>query len=181
VKRGDKCFNLRENSYRVDADVVAAWEYRRYDNPKSRDYFSGTWFRTDSGNEIINWPWQHIANGVQKHDQTNHQFKKIVRVLKRLQFELIDQSVITEKLIPSYAIECCVFNLANASLSSRLDRYNQIRATIANIYNATKDEPECKDWVEVNHLKWLFRGGQGWTRQQVNKLMLDAWRHVGFE
>ena len=181
VKRGDKCFSLRENSYRVDADVTATLEHRRYNSAKVDDYYSGTAFNTDSGKRIINWPKQHIENGNAKHGRTKDQFKKIVRMLKRLQFDLIDNSVIAKKLVPSYAIECCVFNLSDASLSAVIDRYAQVRNVIIGIFAATKDDESCKEWVEVNHLKWLFRPGQPWTRDDVRELMRAAWRHVGFE
>jgi hypothetical protein len=181
INRGDKCFSLRENSYRVDADVTATLEHRRYRSAKADDYLSGTAFNTDSGKRIINWPKQHIENGNAKHARTRDQFKKIVRMLKRLQFDLIDNSVIAKKLVPSYAIECCVFNLSDASLSAVVDRYTQVRNAIIGIYAATKDDESCKEWVEVNALKWLFRPKQPWARDNVRELMLAAWRHVGFE
>jgi hypothetical protein len=181
VKRGDKCFTLRENSYRVDADVAATLEHRRYNSTRVDDYYSGAAFDTDSGKRIINWPKQHIENGNSKHARTKDQFKKIVRMLKRLQFDLIDSGAIAKKLVPSYAVECCVFNLSDASLAVPADRYTQVRSSIINIYAATKDDISCKDWVEVNHLKWLFRPSQPWTREQVRDLALAAWRHVGFE
>src|ERR1700693_1596383 len=118
MKRGDKCFSLRANTYRVDADVTATLEHRRYHSPENRArYYSGSEFVTDAGKQIINWPKQHIANGIGKHDATKRRFKKIVRILKRLQFDLIDSGVLTAKLIPSYAVECCAFNIANESLT----------------------------------------------------------------
>lgn len=181
IKRGDKCFGLRENSYRVDADVTATLEHRRYNSAQVDDYHSGTAFDTDSGARIINWPKQHIQNGNSKHARTKDQFKKIVRMLKRLQFDLIDNGAIAKKLLPSYAVECCVFNLTDASLGTPADRYDQVRSAIINIFAATKDDATCKDWVEVNHLKWLFRPSQPWTREEVRELVLAAWRYVGFK
>ena len=39
VKRGNKAFNLRENTYHVEADVVPLFEFRQY--LESGDYRAG--------------------------------------------------------------------------------------------------------------------------------------------
>jgi len=57
VTRGNKAFDIRENTYRVDADVIACFEHRRY----ARDgrYESGVELIPDRGGRVINWPEQH--------------------------------------------------------------------------------------------------------------------------
>jgi hypothetical protein len=42
VTRGKKAFDIHENSYRIDADVVPCFEYRRY--RENRTYATGTAF-----------------------------------------------------------------------------------------------------------------------------------------
>lgn len=56
VTRGNKAFDVHANSYRVDADVVPAFEYRRYTSVSA--YHEGTKFLPDNGGEVINWPTQ---------------------------------------------------------------------------------------------------------------------------
>ena len=34
---------------------------------------------------------------------------------------------------------------------------------------------------EVNELKYLFRSGQPWTRQQAYGFVAAAWNYIGFE
>lgn len=64
VKRGNKAITIVGNSSRIEADVIATFEYRRY--LKNGSYHSGTKFYPDNGGEIENWPKQHISNGITK-------------------------------------------------------------------------------------------------------------------
>jgi len=57
VRRGNKAFDLSENSYRVEADVVPLFEHRRYTS--RTNYISGVVLYPDNGPEIVNWPEQH--------------------------------------------------------------------------------------------------------------------------
>ena len=62
ARRGNKAFDVHENTYRVDADVVACFEYRRYRRDGS--YLTGTAFLPDRGSRVVNWPEQNYKNGV---------------------------------------------------------------------------------------------------------------------
>ena len=52
VTRGNKAFDIRENTYRVDADVIACFEHRRYSPDGS--YESGVQLVSDRGDPITN-------------------------------------------------------------------------------------------------------------------------------
>ena len=97
VTRGNKAFDIRKNSYRVDADVVATFEHRRYTGKKNPDgtdfYYSGTAFDTDKGVRIINWPLQNYDNGIQRNKETKRSYKRVIRVFKRLRDKMQDESV----------------------------------------------------------------------------------------
>ena len=54
VKRGNKAFNIRENTYRVEADVVPLFEFRQY--WESKHYRAGVALVTDQGRRIENYP-----------------------------------------------------------------------------------------------------------------------------
>ena len=73
VTRGDKAFDVHENTYRVDADVVPCFPYRFYQADGS--YIEGRAFLTDAGRRIINYPEQNYTNGVAKNDRTRRGFK----------------------------------------------------------------------------------------------------------
>jgi hypothetical protein len=55
-----------------------------------------------------NYPDHHIENGRKKRTNTGHQFKKVVRTIKRLQSDMIDHGIAIER-IPSFLIECLVY------------------------------------------------------------------------
>lgn len=184
--RGDKAFNVRETTLRVEADVIATFEYRRYtgvgwDGRATYVKPIGTSFYPDSGSaKIINWPQQHYDNGVAKNTSTRERFKAMVRVLKNLRNEMDDQKVAAAAPIASYLVECLVWNVPNAQFghSTYLD---ELREALRFLYHGTKTADACKDWGEVNELKYLLRGGQPWTREQVNAFILAAWSYVGFK
>lgn len=184
VKRGNKAFDIHANTYRVDADVVPSFEHRRYTGKKNYNniyyYLSGTEFQPDHGGSVINWPQQHYENGVTKNDATGNRFKYITRVLKRLRNEMADKGLIAAKPIPSYLIECLVWNVPNEGFGH--DMYtDDVRYVVAYTFNETINDEKCNEWGEVNELKYLFRSSQLWTRQQAHDFISAAWDYIGFE
>jgi hypothetical protein len=181
VSRGKKAFDLHANTYRVDADVVPTFEHRRYTvaNGSSR-YISGTELHPDGGGRIVNWPHQNYENGTAKNNATGTRFKKLVRVLKRLRDEMVAEGSTAAKPIPSYLIECLVWNVPNSAFSD--DQYAEnLRSILLHLYASTQTDAACNEWGEVNELKYLFRGGQPWTRADVNSFVVAAWTRAGFK
>lgn len=180
VSRGNKAIDLHENSYRVDADVVPTFEHRRYTVSNGiQRYLSGTELRPDSGGRIINWPHQNYANGTEKNKATGVRFKKIVRVLKRLRDEMVAEGHPAAGAMPSYLIECLVWNAPNSAFLSEEYAVN-LRQVLLHVFGATQNDAECREWGEVNKLKYLFRGGQPWTRPAVNDFVVAAYGRAGF-
>ncbi len=181
ISRGTKAIDLHENTYRVDADVVPTFEHRRYSVPNGvPTYISGTELRPDGGGRIINWPHQNYENGTAKNNATGTRFKKLVRVLKRLRDEMVDEGSATAKPIPSYLIECLVWNAPNSAFVD--DQYAaNLQSILLHLYSNTQSDAACNEWGEVNELKYLFREGQPWTRADVNSFVVAAWNRAGFK
>lgn len=184
VERGSKAFDVHATSYRVDADVVACFELRRYRKQAhlSLDRFPydlGTRFYSDTGDWIDNWPDQQYDSGVKKNNATGNRYKFIIRALKRLRNEMADNSIVAAKPIPSYLIECLVWNAPNNCFGNPR-YYDDMRAVITSVWNGTRTDEACHEWGEVNELKYLFRLSQPWTRAGANAFLEAAWRHVGF-
>ncbi len=178
VTRGKKAFDVHKNSYRVDADAIACFEYRRYQEDGT--YITGTSFIPDGGKMIINWPQQNYDNGVTKNGETGERFKAVVRVLKHLRYKMADEGYTQADAIPSFLIECLVWNVPNAGFNH--DTYTaDIRYTLAHLFNDTRKDDDCKEWGEINELKYLFRSTQPWTREQAHKFLSTAWDYIGFE
>jgi len=177
IKRGNKAFDVHETSYHVEADVAPFFEHRRYQT--NGIPLKGVELRTDKGNSrVINWPEQHYENGVRKNTQTGMRFKSIVRVLKALSNEMLEANIKAGD-IPSFLVECVVWNVPNENLQN-YDYTANVRDALIFLYNNTKTEEPCKEWVEVSELKYLFRPSQKWTRDQLNTFTVSAWNYLGF-
>jgi predicted nucleotidyltransferase len=181
VTRGNKAFDVHANTYRIDADVVPAFEHRRFHGtPQSNWFYSGTELHPDDGGSITNWPRQNYDNGVEKNEATGRRFKAVVRILKRLRNEMADEGYDAAEPIPSYLIECLVWNVPNDGLGHDTLTAD-VRHALAHLWNETRTDESCKEWGEVNELKYLFRPSQPWTRSAVNTFLQAAWDYIGFE
>jgi hypothetical protein len=104
----------------------------------------------------------------------------VTRILKRLRYELIDEGHEVAERIPSYLIECLVWNVPNKNLAND-DLVIDVRNSLAHLWNETRTQESCNEWGEVNELKYLFRTSQPWARDDVNTFLQTAWDHIGFE
>lgn len=184
VKRGNKAFDIHANTYRIDADVVPTFEHRRYNGQKNSDgsfyFLSGVGFKTDSGKLIVNWPDQTYENGVARNDVTGRSYKRVIRILKRLRNKMQDEDIAGSSNVASFLIECLVWNAPLEAFEH--DTYSAIvRHVIADVWNRTRKDEDCKEWGEVNELKYLFRPAQPWTREQANTFLHAAWNYIGFK
>ena len=181
VSRGNKAFKIHANTYHVDADVVPAFEHRLYigkDNGTPY-YHEGIEFITDQGVRIINWPEQTHQNGVSKNDLTFKRYKKMVRILKRLKNKMENENISQAKNIGSFLISSLVWNVPDNQFGC-LTLESDMRNVLAHTFNNTLDDNICKDWGEVNELKYLFGFHQSWTRQQAHDFLSAAWDFIGF-
>jgi hypothetical protein len=180
VKRGNKAFDVHENTYRVEADVAPFFEHRRYH--VRGDYLSGVELRPDNGRpaKVINWPKQHYDNGVSKNAATGRRYKSMVRILKCLRNEMVENGYGEAEPIPGFLLECLVWNVPNDHFGHTTYRADA-RACLASLFNNTRSDNTCSQWGEVSELKYLFRPSQKWTRQQANSFLDKAWNYIGFE
>lgn len=184
VTRGNKAFDVHENTYRIDADVVPTFEHRRYTGKLNADgshhYLVGVGFNKDDGGLILNWPEQTYNNGVERNTATGRQYKRLIRILKRLRDKMSDESIAIAEKTPSFLIECLVWNADVTAFAK--DTYTaMVRHVLADIWNRTRKDEDCTDWGEVNELKYLFRSAQPWTRTGANAFLQAAWDYIGYQ
>jgi hypothetical protein len=146
----------------------------------SNRYESGTELHPDSGGVIVNWPRQNYGNGVVKNNATGRRFKAVTRILKSLRNEMVENGHDVAAPIPSYLIECLVWNVPDARFGGNEFR-DDVRSAIAFLWKETLSDGACGDWGEINDLKYLFWAGQPWSRDQVNKFLYAAWNYIGFK
>jgi hypothetical protein len=180
VDRGNKAIHIRESGAGLAADVVPCVTHRTY---FSRTRFAeGIRLRNDARpTEVIeNYPKQHLDEGIRKNDAASRRFKRVVRILKRLENEMVDRGIIGE--VPSFLIESAVFNTPTAHFNPSTWT-GRVRNVLAHIFNGTMSS-ECvssSEWMEVNRIKCLFHASQNWTHQQAHEFAARAWDYIDFD
>ncbi len=177
VTRGSKAFDIKANTYRVEADVAPFMEHRRFKTNGS--YITGVQQFSDDGKKIINWPEQHYENGVSKNTLTSKKYKRTVRVFKKLTNEMAANGIEDAKGIPGFLCECLIWNVPNEYFNYTTF-YDVLRNAIVYLY-AELGKESSDEWGEVSELKYLFGSNQKWTKQQARKLLVAAWNYVGYE
>lgn len=177
VNTGNKAFDIHQNTYRVDADAIACFEYRKYH--RDGNYYEGTAF-VSNGLRVVNWPQQNYDNGVEKNDATGRRFKAVVRILKQLRNEMKDSNISVADSIPSYLLECLVFNVPNEGFGQNT-LTGDVRWVLAHLWNNTRKLDDCVGWNEINGIKRLFDIFQPWNLEQTHLFLDTAWNYVGFE
>jgi hypothetical protein len=179
VTRGNKAIHIRESSRSLTADVVPCVTHKTW--VSRGEPRTGIQLRNDAhpAQEIHNYPRQNLDLGTRKNDATSRRYKRVVRILKRLENEMVDKGVIA--VVPSFLIESAVYNVPNPSFAAKTWTA-RVESVLTHIYNGTKSDGcvASMDWLEVNRCKYLFAGGQPWSRETANDFALRAWRYVGF-
>lgn len=116
VERKDKSIKICGNTYRNDADTVPCTRYRDYRKDYDYDesnYVAGIVITTDQGEEIINYPEQHIEQGRKKNIATNLVYKKMVRIIKTLRYKMCDEGYSEATEVSSFGLESLLWNVPN--------------------------------------------------------------------
>lgn len=179
VTRGNKAFDIKANSNRVEADVAPFFEHRRY--AVNGHFISGVELKPDNGipRAVINWPEQHYANAVAKNTATSKRYKGLVRVLKNLRNDMVEAKIVAATPITGFLCECLLWNVPNTAFGHDALTAD-LRAALQHLYTPTTTDAGCHDWGEVSELKYLFRSQQKWTRQQANEFVAAVWTYVGY-
>lgn len=177
VSRGNVAIHIREKQGSLAADVVPCTSHQVYVSRQGR-HFNGIELHPDRGASIVNFPAQHLAEGVRKNTQTSKRYKRSVRILKRLENEMVAEKAI--KVVPSFLIESAVWNVDDYRFAGATSWTEIIRRVITDAYMATEDDESCSGYLEANGIKLLFGPHQSWTREELNHFLLMAWRYIGY-
>lgn len=182
VVRKNKCIHIKENTYRVEIDVVPTWKFRRYGTVRYT-YDEGVKLYADNnGEEIINFPKQHLKNGVSKNNTTSRRFKRLVRIVKNLHVRMEDEGYYNNANITSFLLECLTYNYPNNNfhIEQECDWNNILREYIYYFWSRTKeDSQEWTQWIEVSECLYLMYGHK-WARQDVNTFMYKLWNYLEY-
>jgi hypothetical protein len=163
---------------RPSADVVPSFEYQRYNDAERTKWDVGSCvFPRDDSVKTINWPAQQLANGRKLNTATGSRYKNYVRALKNAENALAKAGTVKE--LPSYFMECLVYNASESALrTGTLD--GGFRATLVDLWEKLEAEATETKMVEPNWMKYLFGTGKKWTLQDAKDLVLGTWGYLAY-
>jgi hypothetical protein len=150
VQSGKKAFRIRASGARRSADVVCAFDHRRYtgfNSLQDEKYYRGISFFTFDNTRIDNFPKYHSQNLTAKHQATKSRFKPAIRMFKNIRSKLIERESIANGEAPSYFIEGLLYNVPCAN-----DLYYLLRDS----------SPMC--WPEANGEKFISAAISLWNK-----------------
>jgi hypothetical protein len=157
------------NSGRRNADVLIAFQFRRYYEFKSwqnKRYDEGVCFFPAGGSMIENFSKLHSDNCTTKHQNTRSYFKPMVRIFKNMRNTMIAKGLLADGVAPSYFVEGMLYNVPNDKFSGS---YQQ---TWINCFNhiVTTDREKL---VCASYMHWLVRDGSpiSWPVANFNTFM----------
>lgn len=185
VTLGEKAFDVHENSYRIDADVIAVLPYRWYTGERTfagdHHFFEGIAFRSSKNNELYrSFPEQTYTNGVGRNDATGRRYKRIIRILKNLRNYMADDYKVTAaKGIASFMIECLVWNVPKDNFGDG-EYWEDVYRVLHFLQSNTASYETAGKWTEVNDIRYLWDSRQLWSLQQGGAFVQAAWKFLGF-
>jgi hypothetical protein len=160
----------------ADVDLVPAFHlhYVFRDADGAYRTIEGVGISGADGSETWNFPEQHHANGIAKRANTAHRFKKVVRALKRLNYELCDLGAINRRM-PSFMVECLVYLAEDRFfLVDEDDRYGRLLRVVLRISELLSDDKFAEQAHEINDVKYLFHHEQAWTLSDARNFLSAA-------
>ncbi len=103
-----------------------------------RTHVDGITFWDRAGNQVVNFPKQHIDNGQAKNalGRANGNYKPTVRMFKNARRYLVERGRLGEVVAPSYFVECLLYNVPDALFVA--DRQVAMRGILQWLNNANK-------------------------------------------
>ena len=147
----NKAIRVLSNTYTTDADVVVAFQYRYYMN--ENDYKEGIAYTALDGTNVVNYPKIHINNGNNKNVSTNHMYKKMVRIFKKIMYDMQDANIQESKEIKGFVLECMVYNIPNDKIYQYMN--TKYSTNLSNMIS-TFINNSMEYWKEVNEIKYIF-------------------------
>ena len=178
IKPGNKSIKMESTSYRVEADAVPAFQYRNYKIINSIDknrFVEGIKFYSNTKNEVINYPKEHIESGKTKNTNTQRRYKRTARIFKRIRHQMIQEGIPVKKCISSFLIESLLFNVSNNYFSCDEPWNSKIQNIIAYIHNDKKE-----NYVEVSNRLKLFDDTKKWNIESVDKFLKQMYKFLGY-
>ncbi|MDO4889422.1 MAG: nucleotidyltransferase [Candidatus Saccharibacteria bacterium] len=167
---GNKSIKIDENTYRIKADVVPALQFRDYSVPysdKPYKFREGVYLVSLDGQEVINYPNQHIENGRIKNNYTGGKYKKLVRIMKHIRNDMIEAGLINGDKISSFLVECLIYNIPDNIITEN-DSWIEAVGRAISFLKDSFNIKAYQDWNEVSCELPLFSPDRKWDEASVS-------------
>lgn len=174
---GNKSIKIDSNSYRVEADCIPSFQYRNYSYNNSsspNNFVEGTKYIALDGSVVVNYPRVHIEHGIKKNNQTGRNYKKLVRLIKRLRNRMSTDNHFNNENITSFLIECLVWNIPNNYIIN-YDTWDETIKQSLLFLNESISNDSYKKWGEVSEMLYLFYGARKWSVSDVQNFINSLW------
>lgn len=167
----DKCISVAKREGYVDADVVPAFEYRRYrsSNPSNvhTDWVEGIIIHPLSGGSIVNFPKEHIKNGHAKNARSGMKYKPTVRQIKHLRNRAVDEGRLNKSDAPGYLLECMTYNVPDSEFVG--DDSKRLMTVVLHLKHADKSR-----FMSCDGIHTLFNTDPGGYTVTQGQRVADA-------
>lgn len=180
VKRNDKCITIKASSNRIETDVVPTFLYKSYFFDVTKSPIEGARFQSDKEKWIVNFPEQHIQNGIAKNAETQKRFKRLTRIFRKTRYKMMDDGIEVSNNITSFLLECLVWNVPNPIFNENDTWTERFKRSIIHLYQNTDNPEKCKGWKEVSDLLPLFQERK-WTSTDVNSYLVQMWNYLEYK
>lgn len=139
----------------VPVDIIPAFEYRYYNGNNGIDKNNqpkGIKLLDECQNEyIINYPQLHKRNGEMKNkvERTQGNYKETIRIFKNIKKHMIELGVIKDDLMPSYCLECLLYNVPDTLFNVEL--YRRVDSILAWLIKNVNE-----NFLEQSEMYYLF-------------------------
>lgn len=144
----------------------------------SNKYIEGVWLQAKTGEIVKNYPKRHKANGIVKNNNTSYQYKKLVRIMKHIKNEMVEDKKTDGDKITSFLVECLVYHVPNNVITGYSTWTETVKQAIIYLYNEIKDGHHT-EWCEVSDMLYLFRNRK-WTDEDAKQWLVAAWNYLGY-
>ena len=172
VTEGNKSLKVRENTYHIQADIIPAYQYRKYSETGNNSFIEGTGIIARDGRSIINYPKIHITHGREKNKRTSYIYKKLVRILKHVKNDMVDCGKADSDKITSFLVECLVWNVPDNVMVECEEWNERVSGMLKYVFRSITNGNH-KEWFEVSEMLNLFTGRK-WTALDVNLWVLET-------
>jgi len=155
VTSGRKSLKIAKGKIPASADVVVTLHYET----------GITFYLPREHRWVVSYPQEHHARGLKKERGTEGRYKRTIRMFKTAQNHLVKNDAISDGTVPSYFIECLLYNVPNGLFKPSL---GQSYCGIIDYLRAT----ELQRFKCQNGVRELFgSSGDLWSVDKAQKFI----------